>query len=217
MARRDSAAGNLWLARTLWELGGVRFGDFTLGRTTEHSPVYVNPRRLISRPNALRRAARVMDDEVRALQGMLHPQVGQFDLVAGIPIGGLHLATAFSLRTRVPMVYLHPKPGHPSSTAIEGLYQPGQRVLIIDDLVNRGGSITNIARVLRESGLEVTDAVALIDRQVGAGELLREHGVHLVSILGLEPLLNYLMSTEKIEERLYRKSLEYLAATRPGR
>jgi len=214
MSRSADQVGNQWLARTLWELGGVRFGDFTLGRTTVHSPVYVNPRRLISRPNALRRAARVIEEEVRTLQSMRNPQVQEFELVAGIPIGGLHLATAFSLRTRVPMVYLHPKPGNPEVTAIEGLYTPGQRVLIIDDLVNRGGSIVTIATALREAGLQVTDAVVLIDRQVGAKERLRDHGCHLVSILGLEQLLNFLMSTEKVDERVYRKSLDYIERER---
>lgn len=206
--------GNLWLARILWDLGGVRFGDFTLGRTTVHSPVYVNPRRLISRPTALARAARVMEEEVTALQAMRNPQVQPFDLIAGIPLGGLHLATAFSLRTRIPMVYLHPKPGNPAETVVEGLYQPGQRVLIVDDLANKGGSIIGMASALQDVGLEVSDAVVLIDRQVGAREALREHGYNLVSLLGLEPLLNYLMSTGKIDERLYRKSLEYIERVR---
>ena len=217
MAANDGKTGNLWLARTLWDLGGVRFGAFTLGRTTVHSPVYVNPRRLISRPNALRRAARVIEEEVRTLQSMRNPQVEPFDLVAGIPFGGLHLSTAFSLRTSVPMVYLHPKPGQSETATVEGVYQPGQRVLVIDDLVNRGGSILDFGSTLREAGLYVTDVVALVDRQIGARERLRDHGYHLVCILGLEPLLNYLMSIGKIEERLYRKSLDYLAASRPAR
>lgn len=214
MSRADDRVGHLWLARILWELGAVRFGDFTLGRTTVHSPVYVNPRRLISRPTALRRAVRVMDDEVSALMSMRHPQVQSFDIVAGIPYGGLHLATAFSLRTRTPLIYLHPKPGRPDELAIEGVYQPGQRVLIIDDLVNLGGSILETARRLEDEGLQVSDAIVLIDRQVGGRERLREHGYNLLSILGLEALLNYLMSTGKIDERPYRKSLEYLVEMR---
>ena len=45
--------GNLWLAKALWDLGAVQFGDFTIGRTTQHSPIYVNLRLLISSPRAL--------------------------------------------------------------------------------------------------------------------------------------------------------------------
>ena len=55
MPRRPEEAGNLWLARALWEVGAVRFGDFTIGRSTVHSPVYINVRRIISRPRVLKR------------------------------------------------------------------------------------------------------------------------------------------------------------------
>src|SRR5437867_4549745 len=101
-------AGNLWLAKALWDLGAVQFGDYTIGRTTQHSPVYVNLRLLISNPRALMRAARVMQEEVQTRQAMLHKGVHEFDRVCGIPFGGLHLATALALRSRIPMVYVHP-------------------------------------------------------------------------------------------------------------
>ena len=45
--------GRLWLADTLWRLGAIQFGDFSLGRTVRNSPVYVNAKLLISRPDAL--------------------------------------------------------------------------------------------------------------------------------------------------------------------
>ena len=51
--RRPTRKGNLWLAETLWKLGAVQFGSFTLGRTTVDSPVYVNLRLLIGHPTAL--------------------------------------------------------------------------------------------------------------------------------------------------------------------
>ena len=93
-----SQTGNLWLADTLWKLGAIEFGDFTLGKTAVHSPVHVNLRLLISKPAALQRAARVIRDEVDPRQRMLNPQVAPFQLVAGVPFGGLHLATASGFR-----------------------------------------------------------------------------------------------------------------------
>ena len=89
--------GNLWLAKALWDLGAVQFGDFTVGRTTQHSPVYVNLRLLISNPRALQRCARVMHENIQTLQAMLHPKVQAFQRVCGIPFGGLHLATATAI------------------------------------------------------------------------------------------------------------------------
>jgi orotate phosphoribosyltransferase/uridine monophosphate synthetase len=203
---------NLWLADALFRLGAVEFGEFTLGRTAVNSPVYLNVRKIIGHPTALWRAALVMHEEITALQAMRHPQMADFDLVAGIPIGGLHIATAYSLTAKVPMVYLHP--GRDGADAFEGVFEPGQTAIIIDDLVTGGGSIAETAERLRETGLLVKDAFVLVDRQQGARERLKTVGINLRSALTLEVILNYLMSSGLIEEEWYRRSLAYLEAGR---
>jgi len=209
---RLSQRGNLWLADTLWKLGAIEFGDFTLGQTAVHSPVHVNLRLLVSKPTALQRAARVIRDELEARRRMLNPQVAPFQLVAGVPFGGLHLATAFSLRAKVPLIYLRTR--RPKSAQIEGLYEPGQTVLIIDDLITGGHSIVDTAERLEKARLQVRDAVVLVDRQQGGRQRLKRHGINLISVLTLEVALNYLMSSGKISEEWYRRSLDYLKANR---
>jgi len=211
--------GNLWLAKALWDLGAVQFGDFTIGRTTQHSPVYVNLRLLISNPRALSRAARVMHEEVQALQTMRQAQIRPFQRVCGIPFGGLHLSTAYSLRSQVPMVYVHPaKERNGNRVWVEGRYKAGERVLLIDDLVTSGGGIVETAKFLgSNAGLEVMDALVLLDRQEGAKEQLKTRGVNLISILGLETMLNYLMASELIDEEKYRASIEYIQGRRAER
>jgi orotate phosphoribosyltransferase len=207
--RRPARSNKLWLAETLWKLGAVQFGSFTLGRTTVDSPVYVNLRLLVGHPTALWRAAHIIWDEMQALQSMLHPQVEPFDLVAGVPFGGLHIGTAFSLTAKVPMVYLHPRDDD-TVKDVEGIYHPNQRALIMDDLLAGGGSILETAVQLGEAGLIVRDAVVLLDRQQGGRERLRQQGINVVSILTLEVLMNYLMARGKISEDWYRKSMEFL-------
>jgi orotate phosphoribosyltransferase len=204
--------GNLWLAKALWDLGAVQFGDFTLGRSTQHSPIYVNLRLLISNPRALQRAARVMFEEVQTLQAMRHPHIKPFQRVCGIPFGGLHLATAFSLRSKVPMVYVHPAKEHNGSRVwVEGNYDRGESVLLIDDLVTTGGGVIQTAAFLNDNaGLKVTDVLVLLDRQEGARERLRKQGYNLISILGLEPMLNYLMASNLIEADQFRRCTEYI-------
>ena len=204
-----SRKSNLWLAETLWKLGAVQFGSFTLGRTTVDSPVYVNLRLLIGHPTALWRAAHIIWDELQTLQSMLHPPVQPFDSVAGVPFGGLHIATAFSLTAKVPMIYLHPRPDDLGND-IEGIYHPNDRVLIMDDLLAGGGSILETALQLGEAGLFVRDAVVLLDRQQGGRERLRQQGISLVSILTLEVLVNYLRSSGKVTEDHYRRTIEFL-------
>jgi orotate phosphoribosyltransferase len=206
-----SYESNLWLAEALWRLGAIEFGDFTLGRTAVGSPVYLNVRKLIGHPKALARAAHVLHDEIVALQSMRHPQVAHFDLVAGVPLGGLHIATAYSLVADVPLVYLHP---NRHELVVEGVYTPGQTAIILDDLVTGGGSITETASNMRDAGLLVKDAFVLVDRQQGARERLRSDGINLHAALSLEVILNYLMSSGLIEEEEYRRSIDYLEAGR---
>src|SRR5205814_10638987 len=88
----DEDNPRLWLADTLFALDAIQFGSFTVGRTAVNSPVYLNVRRLIAHPHDLGRLAQVMHEEITALQAMRHPQMERFDLVAGIPLGGLHIA-----------------------------------------------------------------------------------------------------------------------------
>jgi len=219
MRRPHGDAGNLWLAQALWNLGAIQFGDFSLGRTTLHSPVYVNLRLLISDPRALARAARVMHETTQTLLSMRHPHVQPFQRVIGIPFGGLHLATAFSLRSRMPMIYIHPaKDRNGREAFVEGRYERGESVLLIDDLITSGGNVIETAAFLQlHGGLKVTDILVLLDRQEGAYERLKSHGYNLISILGLEAMLNYLMASGQIEEEWYKKSIEYIQRRRTER
>lgn len=212
MARGESANGNLWLAQELWDLGAVQFGTFNIGRTLE-SPVYLNPRLMVSNPRALGRLANVIKEETETMLSMRNPGVSPFSLVAGVPFGGLHLATAFSLASSIPMIYLQPaKDG--GANVIEGNYIPGQSVLVIDDLITGGSSVVETAAELRAAGLMVHDAFVLLDRRQAGRERLKSHGINLHALLELETLLNYLMSHGQISEEQYRHSIEYLAEPR---
>jgi len=211
LVRSTRPAGNLWLAEELWKLDAIEFGDFTLGRTAVHSPIYVNLRRLISNPKALTRCARIIKEELETLLSMRNPHIHPFTLVAGVPFGGLHVATAFSLSAMSPMIYIYP-PTTDKADIIEGIFVRGQSCLIIDDLITGGGSILQTAATLSAAGLVVRDAVTLIDRQEGGRAALKAAGINLTSILTLEQIVTYLMSAGHIEEQWYRKTMEYLDA-----
>lgn len=215
MSKSSKAPGNLWLAEELWKLDAIEFGDFTLGRTAVHSPIYINLRRLISNPKALKKCARIIKEELEALMSMRNPHVQPFTLVAGVPFGGLHVATAFSLLVNTPMIYIHP-PGTDKADVIEGIYVRGQSCLIIDDLITGGGSILQTAATLESAGLVVRDAVTLIDRQEGGKLALKAAGINLVSVLSLEQIANYLMSEGHITEDQYRATMEYLRSRNGG-
>ena len=93
----------LSLTRTTSELGGIEFSRLTLGRATVDSPVYVNPKRLIAVPSALQVAANLGGRKAEVAVAHRHHQGDPFELVADVLIGGLHVATAYSLTYGVPL------------------------------------------------------------------------------------------------------------------
>ncbi len=206
--------GSLWLARAIYELGGIEFGNFTFGESTVNSPIYLNPKVLISNPGALRTAASLIGAEINSRLAMRNPGCGPFDLTAGVPIGGLHIATSFSLSCDKPLIYVKLLDGRNDGEAIEGRFLPGQSVLIVDDLITAGGSMIRTAEVLRREGLRVTDAVALVDREQGGAEALHQQGINLISILRLTTILNYYMSEGWISETNFKRSLDYIRSSR---
>jgi orotate phosphoribosyltransferase len=82
----------------------------------------------------------------------------------------------------------------------------------MDDLLAGGGSILATALQLGEAGLIVRDAVVLLDRQQGGREALRMQGINMVSILTLEVMMNFLMSSGRISEDHYRRTMAFLEA-----
>jgi len=204
--------GQRWLAKAIYDLGGISFGDYTIGRTTVHSPVYVNPRVLISQPAMLRQVTKLIQQEVLIGMARRKPRCSPFDLVAGVPFGGLHLATAFALLADVPMIYaLKPSmAAQKGQRAIEGRYRSGQTVLVIDDLITTGGSVLETAAILEDVGLIVRDAVVLIDREQGASARLTDAGYNLIPILKLKTMLTFYYNNQLIDQDWFEKSMAYL-------
>lgn len=214
---RSQALDNLWLARALYDLGAVSFGDFTLGDSTTNSPVFINPKLLISNPMALRVAAKLMHQEVTLAQSLRRAKVHPYDVVAGVPVGGLLLATAFSLEASVPLIYPRLKPEGTGPRGIEGRFQSGMRALLIDDLITGGSSILETAKFLEEHDIAVHDALVLIDRDEGAHARLKAQGINLISIIKLEVMMNLYSAGGLIDPDEYQRYLDYVKRTSPAR
>ncbi len=207
---KEQSLDNLWLAQTLFDLGGVQFGNFTVSESAVSSPVFVNPKVLISNPTALRVASKLMQQEINLAQSLRRPRVHPFAVVAGVPVGGLLLATAYSLETNIPFIYARIRPEGTGKRGIEGHFTTGESALIMDDLITRGSSILETAELLEENGLKVKDIIVLVDREHGAVERLRHHGYNLISILKLDVMLTHYMSRGLISEETYQTCAEYL-------
>jgi orotate phosphoribosyltransferase len=213
---KEQTLDNLWLAQTLFDLGGVQFGNFTVSESAVSSPVFVNPKVLISNPTALRVASKLMQQEINLAQSLRRARVHPFAVVAGVPVGGLLLATAYSLETNIPMIYARVRPEGTGTRGIEGRFNMGDAALIIDDLITRGSSVLETAELLEENMLKVKDVIVLVDREHGATERLRRRGFNLISILKLDVMLNHYMSRGLISEETYHTCAEYLRSKQAG-
>ncbi len=169
------------LADGLLDLGCVRFGEFKL-KSGQISPIYLDLRRLVAAPALLRQVAAAYADLLRPLT---------FDLLAALPYAALPIGTAVSLHGDWPLVYPRKEvKDYGTRAAVEGLYRPGQRAVVLDDLITTGASkLEGIAR-LQQVGLQVTDIVVLIDRQSGGADFMAEHGYRLHAVFSLPDLLD---------------------------
>ncbi len=186
------------LAEGLLKAGCVQFGSFTL-KSGLQSPIYIDLRRLASIPGLL---AEVGVAYSRILYNL------HFDCLAALPYAALPIATAVSLQNGWPLIYPRKEvKAYGTRAEIEGVYQAGQRVVVIDDLATTGKSKFEAIDKLKSAGLVVEDVVVLIDRQSGAVESLADAGCCLHSVFTLTDLLDYYEAHGGI-------SAEYISAVR---
>ena len=181
----------------LAELGALQFGDFTLA-SGKKSSMYVDLRLLVSRPDLMQAAAAAYSKILAALP---------CDRIAGVPYAALPIGMAVALASGVPLIYNRKESkSHGLGKDIEGLWQPGERVVIIEDVITTGGSIVSSVEQFRAAGLVVEDAIVLLDRQQGGVENLQKTGICVHSVLALGDVLDLLSETGHIPEEI-RQSL----------
>lgn len=180
------------IALTLFEIGAVRFGDFTL-HSGRPSPIYFDLRLLVSFPDALRQVA-------TAYRPLLEPL--SFDLIAATPLSGLPIATAVSLDLNIPLIYPRGKAkAYGTGRVVEGKWSPDQKVVLLDDVITSGDSLIQAAGQLEEVGLLVEETAVLINRQQGGRETLSSRGYTLHAALTVRSLLTILQEKGRISDR----------------
>ena len=160
-------------------------GQFTL-RSGRKSSYYLDKYRFTTRPEILAELGQKFATIIRAdAQGI--------DRLAGPELGGVPLVTAAALATGLPMVLIrNAKKDYGTAQQFEGVLEPGDRVLITEDIATTGGQSIEAARLLRDQmQVDVAKIVVVIDRQEGAREAIEAAGFGFESLftkkdLGIE-------------------------------
>lgn len=142
-------------------------GDFVL-RSGKRSNRYFDKFLFETEPAILRRLGKHLARLVPAeTQRLAAPELG------AVLLGG-----AVSMESGLPLVLVRKEPkGYGTSKQIEGRFEPGDRVTVIEDVVTTGGDSLRSAQVLRDAGVEVIHLVVVLDRGEGGEENIRNAGI----------------------------------------
>jgi len=189
------------LVNGLFSSGCVKFGSFTLA-SGKQSPVYLDLRRLVSFPDVLDMAVEAYIDRLISLE---------YDCLAGVPYAALPIAAIAASRLKRPMVYPRKEAKtHGTSQMVEGVFQPGQRAVLLEDVITSGGSILTAAETLSAAGLSVRDAVVLVDREQGGTDALARQGIQAHAVLSMRQILTRLQAQDLIDQSTYQEVSRYL-------
>jgi orotate phosphoribosyltransferase len=147
-------------------------GDFVL-RSGKRSRYYLDKYRFETRPDLLaplgeRIAATVREHEPDAVR------------LAAPVLGGVVLAASASLVSGLPFLMIRDAAkGYGTANRIEGTYEAGESVCLVEDIVTSGGALLSAVEALREAGLVVRTAVCVVDREEGGADALARHAVRL--------------------------------------
>ncbi len=183
------------IATALVKTDAFQFGTFTLSGNRQSS-YYINLHGLPSFPGAYRLVTDALAAFVRDKVGLKN-----FDAVGGIPIAGLNFSSPLALAIGKPMIYARAGiESERSQRLVEGSLKPGWRILLVDDLVTSGRTLSSSVAVIRQEGAEVKDAVAIIDRMEGARERLLKEGVKLHTMTDILEVSDFLFSKNLITD-----------------
>ena len=200
----ETQASRLRVAQGLLAAGCVKFGKFTLKSGLE-SPIYIDLRQLVSYPQLLQQVGEAYLPILNALE---------FSRLAGLPYAAIPIATAVSLLGGWPMLYPRKEvKTYGTKAEIEGLYNPGEQVVVIDDLATTGGSKFEAIEKLTAAGMQVKDVVVLIDRQSGAKEALALAGYQMHAVFTLTELLDLWEASHSVPAEQIEQARNFIACT----
>ena len=172
----DDELGRLLVERALLE------GDFVL-RSGRRSSWYLDKYRFETEPELLRALGRRLAEAVAASE----PEAVR---LAGPALGAVALAASASMASDLPFIIVRGETKeYGTAKRIEGSFEPGELVCLVEDVVTSGGALGEAVSALRNEGLVVRNAVCVVDREEGGSDALARLGVRLRALFRASQLL----------------------------
>jgi len=157
-------------------------GDFVL-RSGRRSTYYLDKYRFETRPELLRALGARLAEAV-------HEAEPDAVRLAGPELGAVALVAAASLETDLPFLIVRKEAkDYGTANRIEGVFEEGECVCLIEDVVTSGGAAVAAVEALRAAGLHCRNAVCVVDREEGGVDALARHAVRLRAIFRASELL----------------------------
>jgi orotate phosphoribosyltransferase len=165
------------LARRIAEVS-LLHGDFTL-RSGRKSTYYLDKYRFETMPDILIELGKMLATHVT-------PDI---DRIAGPELGAVPLATAAAMASGKPAIFIrNQKKEYGSNKQIEGVFNAGETVLIVEDIMTTGGQVVEAAKTIEAAGLKVKKIVGIIDRLEGARQNIESAGYVFESLFTTKDL-----------------------------
>ncbi|MEJ2271259.1 MAG: orotate phosphoribosyltransferase [Candidatus Bathyarchaeota archaeon] len=184
------------LSQILNRIGALKFGSFKL-TSGNISPYYLDLRIIPSFPDAFKRICDLYID-------LIKNEIGEegFDRIAGIPTAGMSFGSIAAYRLEKAFIYVRTSEReHGRGRRVEGILLPGDRVLLIDDLITKGGSILKATEAVRAEGGVVSDVAVLLNREENGEKSLADEEIKLHYILTISEFARNLNEIEAITKK----------------
>jgi orotate phosphoribosyltransferase len=167
------------LARSVYQISHLT-GDFLL-RSGQRSHEYFDKYRFESDPRLL-----------KAIADAMVPLIPKgTEVLAGLELGGVPVATALSLQTGLPAVFVRKTAKEYGTCKVaEGAEIAGRNVLVIEDVITTGGQVILSSEDLKKLGANVQNVLCVLLREAKATDILRGKGLALQALLTREDFAN---------------------------
>lgn len=184
-------------AKHLLEIGAVELrpqDPFTWASGVK-SPIYCDNRLTMSYPKVRKEIAKGLAEKIKEF----YPQC---EVVAGTATAGIPHAAWVSEGLELPMVYVRSKPKeHGQGNMVEGKVEPGKKVVVVEDLISKGGSVIQAAKGLEQAGFEVLGIVAIFTYDLPQSvEAIEEAGYTFHTLTDFPALVEEAASSGAIEQ-----------------